>query len=430
MQSGGPGPTSSPPAASSPVPRVEHWNSLKVGAVVSLTGRFSREGLILRAGYETWARAANDLGGINVPSERRRVQLVIADDESEPLQATRAVEKLVREDGVELVLGPYSMPMTIAVAAAAERLGALTVAPDASAPAIFARGLQMIVSVLPTDERYFEGLVALAERVGPSPRSMALIVPDEPFFAAAARGATQRGLAGGQVAVTAERFPAEATDLSSRLARAAAQRPTLLALAGEPEQLARFAPELRDLDPSIRLRAAVSGPPLRDQPSVPRTGPDGLLTVDWWSSGLTASGPVLGSARDFAERFQRDHGYPPDARAAAAAAAGLALHLGLERAGETEPVAVRKALATLDAPTFWGRLVWDAAGRNRGAIVPVSQLIGGAPRVVYPEAYAEVPLRMAAVSGPGLPDWFGPIMARDRRCQAAEKDGDRVHTCS
>ena len=89
------------------------------------------------------------------------------------------------------------------------------------------------------------------------------------------------------------------------------------------------------------------------------------MTVETWSPSITASGPVLGSARDFVERFRRLHGYEPEARGAAAAAAGLALQLAVEQAGSVEPAAVREAFSTLDVTTFWGRLAWDTAGRNR-----------------------------------------------------------------
>ena len=390
-----PGATAAPP---------DDRESFRVGAVISLSGRFSREGLLMRDGYETWAQAANELGGVEVAGTRRRVRLVVYDDESEPLQAARMVEKLVRDEDTRFVLGPFSAPITLAAATAAERLGALTVAPDASAASVFARGLQMLVSVLPVEDRYFEGLIALAERVGPTPRRVGLLIPDEPFFVAAARGAAERGGTGSLPPVTVERFPADARDVSGSLAELAQLRPTLLAVAGQPEQLGLFLPQLRELAPMATLRAATPGPPLRDLPSGLRNGPDGLLTVDWWSPGLAASGPVLGSAREFAARFQRDHGYPPDARAASAAAAGLALQLGIERARAVEPPAVRSALAGLDAATFWGRLAWDAAGRNRGAIVPVLQFSGGRPRVVYPEPFAEAPLRVPGRDTPTLGD--------------------------
>jgi len=120
---------------------------------------------------------------------------------------------------------------------------------------------------------------------------------------------------------------------------------------------------------------------------------EGVVALDWWAAGLGVSGPLFGSAREFAGRFQQQHGYPPDARGAAAAAAGLALQLGLERAGNEDPTLVRAALGELEVQTFWGRLAWDSAGRNRAATVPALQFGGGRPRVVYPPEAAETQIR-------------------------------------
>ena len=392
------------PAATPAAMRPDDRDGLPVGAVVSLSGRFSREGFLLRDGYETWMQAANEAGGIDVAGARRRVRLVLYDDQSEPLVATRMVEKLVREDGVNLLLGPFSSQITLAAATAAERLGALTVAPDASGANVFARGLQMLVSILPPEDRYFEALVELAERVAPPARGLALLVPDEPFFSAAAQGAVERASGRGVQPVVVERVPADTRDVSGPLGRLAQLRPALLAVAGEPEQLGLLLPQIRELALTATLRAAVPGPPLRDLPAGLRSGSDGLLTLDWWSPGMVASGSVLGSARDFAVRFERDHGYPPDARAAAAAAAGLAIQLGVERARSVDPRSVRAALGGLDAPTFWGRLSWDAAGRNRGAVAPVLQLDRGQRRVVYPETLAGVPFRLPVGGTPPAGD--------------------------
>src|SRR5688500_5266949 len=69
-------------------------SDLAIGIVLSLTGRYSREGALLRAGYEVWADAVRQAGGIKVGSGRRAVRLVYADDESEPLNAGRQTERL------------------------------------------------------------------------------------------------------------------------------------------------------------------------------------------------------------------------------------------------------------------------------------------------------------------------------------------------
>ncbi len=177
-------------------------------------------------------------------------------------------------------------------------------------------------------------------------------------------------------------------DVSAPLERIAEDAPRCVIVATEPGQTARFTPTIRELVPFSAMRVLVPLP----EPSTP-TGRrdvvyDGVMTVESWSPSIVASGPVLGSARDFVERFRRLHGYEPDARSAAAAAAGLALQLAVERAGSVEPASVREAFSTLDVTTFWGRLAWDTAGRNRVAVPPVLQQQGDAIVAVHPRELA------------------------------------------
>ncbi|MBA2448540.1 MAG: ABC transporter substrate-binding protein [Chloroflexi bacterium] len=380
-------------AAAGPTPTVQPTpRPIAVGVTVSLSGRFSSEGAALRAGYQTWERAANEAGGVRLGGEVRPVRLVIYDDESDPLTAVRLVERLVEQDGVSLLLGPYSSPLTAATATTAERLGILTIAPDASAPSLYARGLRMLVSVLPTDDRYFEGLLELLSGLTPRPRTLALFVPDEPFFTTATAAATDRARAIG-IEPMIERYALDAREVLAPLDRIAQARPDVLVVGGEPERLALFLPQFRELRLAPPLRAVVASQRTHDLLSALGASSEGVVALDWWAAGLGVSGPLFGSAREFAGRFQQQHGYPPDARGAAAAAAGLALQLGLERAGNEDPTLVRAALGELEVQTFWGRLAWDSAGRNRAATVPALQFGGGRPRVVYPPEAAETQIR-------------------------------------
>ena len=385
-----------PPANPSKEQGVE---PILVGATVSLSGRFSREGASRRAGYLTWVEVANAAGGVDVAGVRRPVRLVIYDDESETSTAVRMVDRLIKSDGVTLLLGPYSSQITTATATLAEQFGALTVAPDASWGSVYARGLEMVVSILPTDDRYFDGLLDLVTTVWPRPRSSAFLVPDEPFLTAAADGARDRAGALGLESVIVERYKPDARDVTGALERVARARPDLLVAGAEQERLRAFLPEIDELRLAPSLLALVPGPLPPDLSAISRRG-NGLLTLDWWTSGLTAAGPVLGSAREFAFTFERIHGYQPDARAAAAAAAGLALQLGVQRANSVEPRRVRAVLSDLEVVTFWGRLGWDAAGRNRAATVPVMQLQHGVPVVVHPRELAEARLRYAPSPAP------------------------------
>ncbi|HYU18090.1 MAG TPA: amino acid ABC transporter substrate-binding protein [Chloroflexota bacterium] len=367
--------------------------SLPIGTALSLSGRFSREGSMLRAGYETWLEAVNSDGGVVVGGQKLPVRLVVYDDESEPLTAIKMVERLVHQDGVGLILGPFSSQTTLSSATVAERLGALTVAPDASLPGLYSRGLQMIVSVLPTDDRYFCGLVELAGGLSPRPRPIALLVPDEPFYTAAVEGARERARALGMDAPLVESYPPNARDVLGPLSRIAAARPRLLAVGGPPERLAGLRDQLQELRLAPPLRALGPGQATPELRRALQSDLDGAIVLDWWFPELTASGPVLGSAREFRARFERLHGYPPDSRAAAAAAAGLALQLGVERAASVDPRAVRAALGQVDVLTFWGHLGWDSAGRNRATIPPLVQYQGSRPVAVYPPDFAGGQLR-------------------------------------
>src|SRR4051812_41453784 len=83
-------------------------SDIVVGVILSLSGRYSREGALIRAGYETWLDAVQQAGGIKIGAATRTVRLNFADDESEPLIAGRQAERLASVEKVMLWLGPFS----------------------------------------------------------------------------------------------------------------------------------------------------------------------------------------------------------------------------------------------------------------------------------------------------------------------------------
>lgn len=371
-----------------------------VGAIVSLSGRFSREGALMRAGYEAWAEAVQQGGGMRVGSARRALRLTFADDESEPLNGGRQAERLAAAEGVRLWLGPYSSPITTSVGTVADRVNALLVAPDASAAPLFRRGLRRLIAVPPPDDRLFHGFADLAATVTPRAEPIGILIADEPTHAAAVAGFRERAEALGLDPPQVELTSLGSRDVTYQLSKLAEHQPRLVILATEQGQTARFAPTLRELVPFATMRAIVPLP----EPATP-TGRrdllyDGAITVDSWWPTIQSTGPVLGSASEFAARFRRLHGYDPEPRCAAAAAAGLALQLAVEQAGTVDPGAVREAFATLDITTFWGRMAWDVTGRNRVAVPPVLQQQGDAVVAVYPRAVAGGRLRYPLAGWP------------------------------
>jgi branched-chain amino acid transport system substrate-binding protein len=90
-----------------------------VGSTLSLTGAFAATGIIHKAAGETFVRWINANGGLL----GRRVEWRLLDDESDPAKVTALYERLISQDRVDLIMGPYATPNIVAAQAVAERHG-------------------------------------------------------------------------------------------------------------------------------------------------------------------------------------------------------------------------------------------------------------------------------------------------------------------
>src|SRR2546423_8708595 len=90
---------------------------IRIGASLSLTGTYAKLGKNQHEGYQLCEKELNAKGGLL----GRKVQFVVYDDQSMPATGVRLYEKLITEDKVDAVMGPYSSPITEAVANGTEK---------------------------------------------------------------------------------------------------------------------------------------------------------------------------------------------------------------------------------------------------------------------------------------------------------------------
>src|SRR6266851_3672968 len=77
---------------------------IRIGASLSQTGSFASLGQNQLRGYQLCVKHANEKGGVL----GRRIELLVEDDQSKAPTAAAIYEKLIAQDKVDLVLGPYS----------------------------------------------------------------------------------------------------------------------------------------------------------------------------------------------------------------------------------------------------------------------------------------------------------------------------------
>jgi len=90
---------------------------MRIGASASKTGAYAALGQNQLRGYQLCAQHTNEKGGVL----GRKLELVVEDDHSEAATAIRIYERLITQEKVDLVLGPYGSPMAEPVANVTEK---------------------------------------------------------------------------------------------------------------------------------------------------------------------------------------------------------------------------------------------------------------------------------------------------------------------
>lgn len=125
-----------------------------LGAPISLTGKYAQNGANSKNGYEIAVRTINDQGGVNVGGRSYRLVLRYYDDESTPARGIELAERLIRQDGVKFMLGPYSPGLTKAILPVVEKYKVPMVEGNGSARELFTKGYRYIFAVLSTSDQY------------------------------------------------------------------------------------------------------------------------------------------------------------------------------------------------------------------------------------------------------------------------------------
>jgi branched-chain amino acid transport system substrate-binding protein len=94
---------------------------IAIGASIPLSGPLAGFGSFQKWGYERAVKEVNDAGGLDVGGTRRKVELSILDDKTDPNQTSANTEKLISSTGAVALLGSCTPSLVIPGALVAER---------------------------------------------------------------------------------------------------------------------------------------------------------------------------------------------------------------------------------------------------------------------------------------------------------------------
>src|SRR5258708_10205049 len=160
---------------------------ITLGAAVSLTGIYSTNGKNTRDGYDLAIKVINDKGGVQVAGRTYKLAVKYYDDESTPARGAQLAERLISQDGVKFLLGPYSSALTKAIAPITEKYKITMIQGNGADRDLFTQGYRYNFAVLSTSDQYLASAIQLlgelTEAAGKDPKDLkvAIAIENDPF---------------------------------------------------------------------------------------------------------------------------------------------------------------------------------------------------------------------------------------------------------
>jgi branched-chain amino acid transport system substrate-binding protein len=358
------------------------WPSLaqqpiRIGVSMSITGKaYSVQGGYGREGYLLCQKQVNAQGGVlGRPSE-----CVIDDDGSDEKTVIRLYEKLIVEDKVDAVLGPYGSAITDAVADVTEKPRKLMIALMAATTSIWEKGRRYLIMMIAPAERLSEGLLDLAARNGL--KTLAVINEDAPN--AAAKGAIELAKKKGLELVFSETYPQGTADFSGILNNVKAAKPDVLVAASTRfEDLVAITRQMKEVDLNVRMLSSVPYGVLPDYYQQLGKEAEFVYSGAFWEAGL----PYPGN-QAFVTAYEQEFTRAPAVQSANAYAACQLFVDAVRRTGSLDSDKLREALLTLRTKTVLGDFAIDERGFQTGHKAITVQWQDGKQVVVWPDELA------------------------------------------
>lgn len=355
---------------------------ITLGAAVSQTGEFSRNGLDTKHGYDLAVAKVNEEGGIHVAGRPRKLAIRYYDDQSVPSRGTELAERLIRQDGVAFMLGPSHADMTKAILPVIEKYGVPMVEGNSATRDLFSQGYTNIFAVTTASDQYLSETIELAAdnagKLGKRPEeiTVALAVEGDGVGQDVRSGVFDEIEARGMRVVIDDQLPPELDDLSATLAKVKALKPDLLIVSGREGGAIAAVKATSAMRVDVPMLAITHCEPAHLAETLAVEGEHVLCPVQWHPT-LPYRDEWFGSAADFARAYRAAYGAKVPFQAAEAAAAVLVFADAFARSDSLERDTVREALRHTERETFFGRIKFDPSGRNVGKPMVLTELRGG-----------------------------------------------------
>ena len=358
--------------------------TIKVGAVVPLTGRYAALGGQVKTGYEIAVQQINAAGGVTVGGKKLQIELTMLDDESDPTKTVARLETLASQ-GVVAYLGGAGSDLHAAASSIGDKNKIPYLGVAFAFHGIHQQGLRYLFSPFPKSPdltretfAFLDAMIPAAQR----PRKVALFLERTDWGQEMGSHWDGQARAHGYQVVTNAAYAPGAKDFSELILKAkSVGAEAVFALPSPPDGMT-IVKQMKELDfnTKVNLFIRAADPPVWSQ----NLGKDGdyvLLSPGWH---FAAKYPKVAELN---EAHQKRLNRPSDPLVGPSYACVQILADAAARANVLDRDKIRDAVAATNMTTVVGPVRFRPDGSGEVKVF-FQQWLKGKQELVWPKEFA------------------------------------------
>lgn len=379
---------------------------IRLGAIYPLTGAAASSGAEMKNALELAADIVNN-GARGIPDlpfaaggglpglKGAKVRWVFADHQGAPQTGATEAERLISQEKVAALIGAYNSNVTVTASQVAERYKVPFLNAESSSASLTQRGFKWFFRTTAHDDlfvrNFFDFMKEMEQKRGTKLGAIATFNENTLWGSETTKLEATLAPAGGFNLVKQITYPAKSTQLTSEVQALKAAAPKVLmqsSYLGDALLSMKTYKELGFMPDMILANDAG----FSDTEFIKTLGKDAdyIISREVWALDLAAKKPLIKQVNDL---FKSRYGADFTGNSARSFTGAMVLFDAINRAGSTDPEAIRKALAATDIPGSklimpWTGVKFDETGQNSLGSGILVQIVDGKYHTVWPFAVA------------------------------------------
>jgi branched-chain amino acid transport system substrate-binding protein len=376
-------------------------DTVRVGVIYPLTGPVAQPGKDVLAAVKVAQDIINNKHDLDLPLAATEglpnlggamIELVVADHQGKPEIGRGEAERLITSENVVAIFGAYHSSVSAAASNVTERMQIPYLTGESSSPKLHTRGFEWFFRTGPHDGHYtrtmFDFVRDFEKAKGVKLATAAIIHEDTQFGVDSARVQEELAKEAGIEVLEKIAYRAKTTSLISEVQRLKAADADILFPTSYTADALLLMRTMKELDYAPRIIIAQNAG-FNDATFLETIGADseGIISRSPFSMDMAEKIPLIAQLNELYKKHNDDRDiFDPPIRSFVGA---LVLFEAINRAGSTEPGAIRDALRATSFPAGaipmpWQDISFGPDGQNNGVSTALIQVQDGTYYSIYP----------------------------------------------